>query len=347
MPLPAPATTLHALLGSALDAAEIDRLLDQLQVAPALLRPALAQANRAEIAQALNMLLFHGLLERVPTAADCVAERRANGAKVCFDHGALRTVAWPSGALPPGQAAITRVLLPLGFEQAETYPLPRLRMTGRAWRHRDLPQDIAQFFVSELHPDAFSGEFQAAVSRVIGTSRDPLSAQDLAELAQLGRDGVLPLATAQRLLPRLAACFERQHGLFEWADYELLRAESAEMAWIATEGNAFNHATDRVRDIDAVVALQQAAGRPVKSSVEVSASGRVKQTALAAAAVERAFLHQGSVLTRSVPGSFYEFIERAPLPGQAGQPQLDLAFDAANATGIFGMTRESVTERAR
>jgi Domain of unknown function (DUF1338) len=328
-------TTLHALLAAALDPAETARLFDQLEIAPALLRPVAAEAGRAEIAQSLNMLLFHGLLERVPMAADCVAERRASGDKVCFDHGALRTVAWPCGALPAGEAAITRVLKPLGFEPAETYPLPRLKMTGRAWRHREVPQHIAQFFVSELHPERFSPAFQAAVSRVIGASRDPLSAQDLAELAQLQRDGALPLATAQRLLPRLAACFERQHGLFAWDDYETLRAESAEMAWIATEGNVFNHATDRVADIDAVVDSQRRAGRPVKRSVEVSASGRVKQTALAAAVVERAFLHQGSAITRSVPGSFYEFIERAPLPGA---PELDLGFDAANATGIFAMT---------
>ena len=335
MPLQAPATTLHALLGTALDAAEIDRLFDRLQIAPTLLRPVRTHVSRAEIAQALNMLLFNGLLERVPAAAACVAERRAAGEQVCFDHGALRTVAWPSGALPAGQAAITRVLAPLGFEQAETYPLPRLKMTGRAWRHRDLPQDIAQFFVSELHPEAFSPSFQAAVSRVIGASRDPLSARDISELAQLERDCALPLVTAQRLLPRLAACFERQHGLFELADHETLRAESAEMAWIATEGNAFNHATDRVADIDAVVALQIAAGRPIKSSVEVSASGRVHQTALAAAPVLREFRQGQGLITREVPGSFYEFIERAPLP-DAGI--LDLGFDAANATGIFGMT---------
>ncbi|WP_130432941.1 2-oxoadipate dioxygenase/decarboxylase family protein [Rivibacter subsaxonicus] len=328
-------TTLHALLGAVLDAQESARLFDQLQIAPALLRPLAAEASRAELAQALNMLLFRGLLERVPLAVACVAERRASGQKVCFDHGALRTVAWPSGALPAGQAAITRVLVPLGFEQAETYPLPRLKMTGRAWRHRDLPQDIAQFFVSELHPEAFSPAFQATVSRVIGDSRDPLSAQDLAELAQLERDRALPLASAQRLLPRLAGCFERQHGLFAWDDYESLRAESAEMAWIATEGNAFNHATDRVDDIDAVVELQRRAGRPVKSSVEVSASGRVRQTALAAAPVLREFRQGQGVIAREVPGSFYEFIARAPLPDEA---ILDLGFDAANATGIFGMT---------
>jgi hypothetical protein len=37
-----------------------------------------------------------------------------------------------------------------------------------------------------------------------------------------------------------------------------------------------------------------------------------------------------------VPGSFFEFITRAPLPDGSG---LDLAFDAANAQQIFAMTR--------
>ena len=82
--------------------------------------------------------------------------------KLVFDHGALRTVAWPSGALPPGEAAITRVLRPLGFELASPYPLPKLKMTGRAWCHEDFPEEIAQFFVSELHPEQFSSSFQAA-----------------------------------------------------------------------------------------------------------------------------------------------------------------------------------------
>jgi hypothetical protein len=37
---------------------------------------------------------------------------------------------------------------------------------------------------------------------------------------------------------------------------------------------------------------------------------------------------------RLVPGSFYEFITREPLPNGG----LDLRFDSANAQGIFKMT---------
>ncbi len=303
--------------------------------------------SRAELAQALNMALFHGLVQRVPAAQDYIAsDVLGQQTRVVFDHGALRTVLWPTGSLPAGEAAFTRVLRPLGFKLQGTYPLPQLKMTGRAYCHEDFPQDIAQFFLSELHPEQFSLPFQAAVSRVLTSTTDPLGAQDLADLQQLGRDHCLPLMQSLRLLPNLLACFERQHGLFALDDYELLLAESAEMAWISTEGHAFNHATDRVADVEAVASRQRQLGRPIKDKVEVSGSGRVRQTAFRAAMVQRHFLTPQGVVQREVPGSFYEFITRAalgPLGEQAandGAPdqRLDLAFDAGNATGIFGMT---------
>lgn len=112
------------------------------------------------------------------------------------------------------------------------------------------------------------------------------------------------------------------------------------MAWIATEGNAFNHATDRVADVFTVADAQRALGRPIKERVEVSKSGRVKQTAFQADPVVRVFLdEQGGDVRREVPGSFYEFITRDVFVDEAsGREALDLGFDAGNATGIFKMT---------
>lgn len=326
-------TGLSRLLVATLGDAAAQQIFAQVHITPALLQPVGSTVSRAELAQAMNLALFRDVLSRVPAGAAYAADCQRKGERIVFDHGALRTVAWPSGALPPGEAAITRVLRPLGFVQAETYPLPRLKMTGRSWRHTDFPEDIAQFFVSELHPESFSPAFQAAVSRVLGASRDPLSPADVARLERLARDASLPWADALALLPALLGCFARQHPLFSLDDYELLRAESAEMAWIATEGNAFNHATDRVADIEAVAALQKALDRPIKDSIETSASGRVRQTAFKAAPVQRQFLHEGQVVTRTVPGSFHEFIQR-----ERESAGLDLRFDAGNATGIFKMT---------
>lgn len=297
--------------------------------------------TRAELAQALNMALFDGLLERVPNGRAYTLEVAVRGERITFDHGALRTVSSRNtGALPSGEAAFARLLRPLGYRRNGTYPLERLKMTGYAYAHEDAPEEIAQYFVSELHAERFSIEFQQAVGRVLSSSRDPLTPVAAGQLAELERNGVLPFTTAAELLPVLIRCFDRQHDIPAVADYETLLRESDEMAWIATEGNAFNHATDRVTDVEQLAAAQRALGRPIKDRVEVSASGRVRQTAFRADAVRRRFFaSDGSLVEREVPGSFYEFITRERYVDPVfNRPVLDLSFDSDNAQGIFKMT---------
>lgn len=297
--------------------------------------------TRAELAQAMNMALFEGLLARSANGRTYTDEVKASGGTVHFDHGALRTVRWPqNGALPPGEAAFTRILRPLGFRANGRYPLDKLGMTGRAYAHEDAPDEIAQFFLSELHPERFSDAFQQAVTRVVGTSRDPLTPLAVSQLWELERDGTLPLDAAACLLPVIVGAFARQHDVPDETDYEALLAESAEMAWIATEGNAFNHATDRVDDVFRLADDEKARGRPMKPDVERSRSGRVFQTAYRADTVEREFrATDGGTVTRQVPGAFYEFITRKRTFDQArGKWLTDLHFDAGNAQGIFKMT---------
>ncbi|MDR5839429.1 DUF1338 domain-containing protein [Caballeronia sp. LZ034LL] len=297
--------------------------------------------TRAELAQAMNMALFEGLLARSPNGRTYTDETIAKGGSVYFDHGALRTVRWPqNGGLPPGEAAFTRILRPLGFRLNGRYPLDKLGMTGRSYAHEDAPDEIAQFFVSELHPERFSETFQQAVTNVVGASRDPLTPLAVAQLSELERDGSLPIDAAHQLLPVIVGAFERQHDLPMLADYEVLLAESAEMAWIATEGNGFNHATDRVADVFQLSDDEKAKGRPMKPEVERSRSGRVFQTAYRADTVERMFrTANGDTVTRKVPGSFYEFITRKREFDRAARAWVtDLRFDAGNAQGIFKMT---------
>lgn len=335
-------SVLWALLDRVVGTVRTVRLFEALATVGGVLRPrptaACVGVSRVELAQALNMLLFEDVTRRVPMAAAYVGDAVRSGRKLVFDHGALRTVAWHCGALPSGVAAFGRILEPLGFVVSGTYPLEKLGMTGRAFVHQDLPEHIAQFFVSELHPDRFSAQFQQAVSRVVGGSRDPLTQSAKALLRELGQNGSLSFDDSAQLLPNLVGCFDRQHVEPLFSDYETMLAESREMAWIATEGNAFNHATDRVADVFAVAEEQKRLGRPMKERVEVSASGRVKQTAFRAAEVERLFVGKdGALRSERVPGSFHEFITREEeKPGV-----LDLRFDTSNATGIFKMTSKS------
>jgi hypothetical protein len=316
-------------------------LLRLLVIAPAL--RADTQASRAVVAQALNVLLFDDLLRRVPAAAR-YAERAADaGRTILHDHGAVRTVALAGsamlGGLPGGQESIVRLLRPLGYALHGTYPLEKLRMTGRSYAHVDYPEEVAQFFISELHVDKFSAAFEETVKRVVSTSLDPLTAGASQLLSVLERDGWLPLEDAVCLLPVLVGCFARQHAEVAEQDYEALLAESAEMAWIATEGNVFNHVTDRVADVDAVAAEQKALGEALKEVVERSQTGRVRQTAFVAARVTRRFLTEaGGTKERDVPGSFLELITRLPMSEDG---RLDLGFDSSNAQAIFKMTAVS------
>jgi hypothetical protein len=312
--------------------------LATLSIHPPLFGDDARPVTRGTLAMALNVCLFADLLARVPTAARHVAELHAAGERVVFDHGALRTIAGPTGALPSGHRAFARLLKPLGYMIGGLYPLPRLTMTGRAFVHRDWPDTIPQFFVSELHVDQLPEPAQAAAARVFGASRDPVGPEAKALLDKLAQDGALPMEQATMLLPTLLAAFGRHHPEPSMNDYVALLDISKEAAWIATEGNAFNHATTRVPDVEALAERLKAQGYPMKDAVEVSANGRVRQTAILADKVVRRFSTSEGAVAREVPGSFYEFISRDIDPASG---TLDLTFDSRNATGIFAVTRSA------
>ena len=335
MPATSSDGNIAALVRSALDEQSANQVLGALAIDPQLLAEHSACISRAAFIMALNIILFHGLLQRTPSGAAYVEDVGARGEQVVFDHGALRTIRLPhepTGALPAGEDAFTRIFLPLGYEMAAIYPLDWLKMTGRAYRHRDAPESIPQFFLSELHVDRFDAEFAEVASRVFGSSRDPLDAASMSLLGCFSAGQPVSFGQAVAVLPTVAAAFDRQHDPATLSDYELLLSRSHEAAWIATEGNAFNHATDRVADVEILAKRLQDENWPIKDKVEISRTGRVRQTAFRADMVSRPFADDE---LRQVPGSFYEFISRDINPATG---RIDLSFDAGNATGIFAMT---------
>ncbi|MFC0202669.1 2-oxoadipate dioxygenase/decarboxylase family protein [Novosphingobium soli] len=335
--------TLHSLLSPLTGADAAARVLEILAIDPELSgfqarSRTGGHATRAQVAMALNAALFLDLLDRVPTAARYVARVREGGDRIVFDHGALRTIDGPTGALPSGHAAFLRFLAPLGYEVRGTYPLPALTMTGRAFVHADMPEAIPQFFVSELHLSELPEAAQAAAAAIFASATDPLGDAEWQALDVLAREGACTLAQAVTILQGALRAFKRRHAPPALADYEALLQHSKEGAWIATEGNAFNHATTRVPAVETHADELKAAGFPLKPAVEISRNGRVRQTAILADRVARAFrLADGSEILREVPGSFFEFISRDIDPATG---RLDLTFDSGNATGIFAVTRD-------
>ena len=318
-----------------------DYLCRAIEIHPDLINIEEAKLNRAQIAQLLNMCLLNRLFEDVPDATSYCDEQMSQGRKIILDHGALRTVAIQMQNLPAGKEAFSRILEPLGYAMVGEYPLDKLKMCGFVYCHRDYPEDISQFFVSELYTDRFSTEFEKTVWELVYLSKDPLGAQSKTLLNQLTEEGTLDTLDALSLLEELPNCFGRQHEVPSLEQYKTLLAESAEMAWIATEGNVFNHATDRVQDLDALEQQERTKGRAMKPQIEEGRNANIRQTAYRAATVERQFAEGEQTMTREVPGSFFEFIERGLITdSQTGEERMDLRFDSRNAQGIFTMTRQ-------
>ena len=122
---------IESLLTKLLGQAKTDALFSTLNMPAILEEWEDGVVTRAEIAQAMNMALFEGLLERSANGRAYTADAIESGGSVYFDHGALRTVRWPhTGALPPGEAAFTRILRPLGFRLNGRYPLDKLGMVS-------------------------------------------------------------------------------------------------------------------------------------------------------------------------------------------------------------------------
>lgn len=300
------------------------------------------QVSRAQLSMSLFLVLYADLLERVPHALEYFNRRKSEEETIFLDHGAVRTVLCSrNGTLPEGEAALNRILIPLGYFHNHTYPLPKLKMTGRSYTHKDFPELIPQYFVSEFHPEKVGDDnFEKAVISVVETSREPLSQEILDDLTFIAKNNFLPRERSTNFLQEISIAFSRQHEVPLLRDYEILKKHSAEMAWIATEGNSFNHGTDRVKDVMELSEQEKALKNPIKDTVEVSASGTIMQTAYKADTIYRPFRQDDDeIIQKQVPGSFFEFITRQTLDDES----LDLAFDASNATGIFAMTRDANT----
>ena len=332
-------TLLWQQLSRAVGQAQCEELFHTLELAPEVLSTERdsRKTSRVVVAQALNMILFRKLVDNVPEGRQYVRDKLASGNKIVFDHGAVRTVGGIScGDLPSGAEGVTRILEPLGFEKVASYPLQKLKMMGAAYCHQDLPEDMSQFFVSELESEKFTQQFRDAAERILKESCDPISDYSKFHLDTLTKQKEIDSAVVPSLIVELSRAFDRQHPTPAKEDYDIVAAESAEMAWIATEGTFFNHLTDRVDDVMTLADKLRSQGFPIKEEVEVSKEKTVLQTAYKATKVDRFMRTAEGLKSFKVPGSFVEFIQRHRLPQNPSK--LDLRFDSSNAQGIFKMT---------
>lgn len=230
------------------------------------------------------------------------------GETIVNDHIAFRTFQDPR----IGIEQLAGPFLAAGYQAGDEYHFAAKKLYARHFQHSD--PAFPKVFISELLLDEFSGEFRDIIQRMLE------QLPDVESLAQ-------PLCTAGR------------HWEVPYAHYGVLSEQSEYAAWMAAHGFCANHFTvfvnalttiDSLQDLNALLmqegfALNQEGGA-IKGSPEVY----LEQSSTVASVVDVPFkdgMHK-------VPGCYYEFARRYPLPDGT----LFGGFVAKSADKIFEST---------
>jgi hypothetical protein len=239
-----------------------------------------------------------------------LAER---GEQVVNDHIALRT--FDQDKLNIQQLA--QSFLRGGYRQAGEYDFPEKKLSAHHYEHDD-PQK-PRIFISELR----LGECHREVQRQVGELIDQVP-EDLPR--------------------RWDFCMCGRPWQVSHQTYEALAAHSEYAAWMAAFGFRANHFTVNVNHLRTFNSLEELNDLLLQNGFELNDSGGLIKGS------PEVFLEQSSTLaeptpvtftdgTYMVPGCYYEFARRYPLP----DGQLFPGFVAKSADKIF----ESTDRRGR
>lgn len=231
------------------------------------------------------------------------------GDRVVNDHIALRT--FRHGKL--GIDATARLFEQYGYSARDEYDFPEKRLYARHYES-DQP-GLPRVFISELKLD----EFSRGLRDIVESMMRQVSPDELADDARV-----------------LGGCL--WHRILR-DTYESLRRESEYAAWVAAFGFRANHFTVFVNELDSFASLQELDAFLKEQGFQLNDSGGeikgspdalLEQSSTLAAPCEVQFADG----VAEIPGCYYEFAYRYPLPSGELYP----GFVAKSADRIFEST---------
>lgn len=230
------------------------------------------------------------------------------GERVVNDHVAFRTFSDPRVAIP----VLARPFLKAGYASKEQYDFEQKRLYAEHFEHPD--PGAPKVFISQLKLDEFDAPLQQTVQRLL----DQIPEETLND-------------------PELCATGRPWNVTF--GEYETLVRESEYAGWMAAFGFRANHFTVLVNELQTVSHLRElnkllkqagfelnSEGGEIKGSAEV----HLEQSSTLASEIDVEF----SDGTHRIPGCYYEFAQRYPLPNGT----LYGGFVAKSADKIFQST---------
>jgi hypothetical protein len=260
------------------------------------------------------------------------------GASFFNDHIAFRTLARQRPQL--GIATLSRLFEALGYIPANCYQFPDKDLRSIHYQHAN-PR-LPKLFITEMQTWKLSAASQEVVARTLAKHVDPISDQDLTDLANLEK------VSADRrlmLLGEAKAWFSDPLWPVPKADeIKAVNKESQFAAWVLVHGYRVNHFTALVNshgvaaidDIDKTVAAMQAAGVPMKTDIEGARGSKLRQTATEAVMTEAMAADGAFPWTYA----YFEIAERGTVTdGETGRSGRFEGFLGPQATNLFEMTK--------
>lgn len=246
-----------------------------------------------------------------PQAGRIHALLAARGETIAIDHVAFRTFAHPGLGVEDMAAPFVR----LGYAPAGDYVFPEKKLTARHYQHPDARNP--KVFISQLHMDRLSAGARSLLLSLINQVPAGLAAKP--DWIASGR----PWSVGSTV-------------------YEALARESEYVAWMSAFGFRANHFTVSVNALRTFPGLRElnaflkangfrlnASGGEIKGSPEI----RLEQSSTLAGEARVEFADG----PRIVPGCYYEFARRHPLPDGS----LFQGFNEKSADKIFESTDRS------
>lgn len=259
-------------------------------------------------AQALFDKLWEDFNQRLCPSSHQIHAMLKQNTPLINDHIALRTF----DCSPVDMSVLAQPFIDLGYQKGGDYRFKAKKLVAEHYQHPD--SSLPKVFISQLVLAECSDELRSIVSRLV---------------AQIDSNK----------LTNRAFLYGGKLWDLSYEDYSILAKESEYASWVAAHGYGANHFTvsvnqlaqfDQVSEVNeflkAAKFLINSSGGEVKGSPQVL----LEQSSTMADKVEVDFTDSKQL----IPGGFYEFAKRYPLPDGS----LYQGFVEASADKIFEST---------
>lgn len=301
------------------------------------------KCTRNEITSLLIGKLWEQFLVNVPYSkkyADLVSEK---GGKVILDHIAFRSFNTHTGEQPEGIRAVGHILNFLGYKIACYYNFSKKKLKAVHFEHTDA--DFPKIFASELEVDELPVWAQQMINDTVHSTSYLLTDKSIGLLRILDDTGSLPAEAADFLVEDLFHYFRRPWNIPVKEIVLKINDISQYGAWVLLHGNAVNHFAVNINqqnvnewpDLETTCKALEAAGIPMKESIEGIRGSKLRQSATLAVKEEVNVKGESNFEKMVWTNAYFELVERNFIE-ENGERKLFNGFISEQASHLFDLT---------